>query len=485
MPVQTEQLNRIVDFLVLVDQPTTPGTTTLTAAAAAGATSLTVASISNFSANEPIRIGDGEECEPSTVSGTPSGFTINLSRALQKDHAIGQSVVEQVTTRYMVPEAAATRIAFQRESSEIFTADQRLLHALLRGYGSIRMNTRFTGLNMYNLCLMLGVPSTELNGTGASNVDPLSLVTTGAQFGTLNNASIIINGVRNDGANLRFELWGVAFDYSQAQVPLALGNLAAVPLSVLAGGGGVITSSANIFGTGSTTTLGTSGDVLQSLADVGYFSDTTPSTTTAGALTAGQTASFSVTSGASFGAGDIVRIDSGSNVEFKRIKTVVTNTVTLAGKVAKDHASGVAFTKQLLNSFAAIGPNGFNLAFNGQVSEVRNGLSDMAAGLRYGGAGIAAQLGLLPYNLGNFARALGRPVPGGAVLPIINNLGATQLDGIYVRGTLQNAKTFFGIFSGNTMDVSGVDIALSVTGDPGVIPLGMRPTVSAEFQTYT
>ncbi len=489
MPVQTEMLNRITDFLVHVDQPTTPGSTTLTAAAAAGATSITVAAITSFAANEPIRIGTGEEVEVNAVSGTPTGNTINLQRALQKNHASGEAVVEQVAYRYMVPEATSTQLQWQRESADQFTADQRLVHVVLKGFGSQRLSTRFTGLSMYNLCLALGIPIGTLVGTGASATDPLALVTTGAEFGTLQNASIIVNGVKNDSTNIRWELWGVAFDYANLSIPISTGTtLAAVPLNVLCGGGGIISSAATLTLAAAnllSTALGTSGDVLQSLNDCGYMVDTTPATTLAVATTAGQTASFTVASGTGLAAGDHVRIDSGSNVEFKRIKTVATNTITLTSALAKAHASGVALVKVTPTTFAAIAESGVSLAFNGQTSEVRNAFTDMAIGLRYGSAAISAALALLPFNLATFARALGLTQPGGAYLPIVSGLGAVNLDGLYIRGTLQNAKTFYAILNGNQMDVSGVTVNLTTTGDVPNIPLTAKPSVSAEFMVYT
>lgn len=482
MPVQTEQLKSIDRLIVLTDGGA--GSTTLTAAALTGATTLTVASITGFADNDPLRIGEGEEGEPNRVSGVPAGVTITLARALQKDHASGQAVVEQVADRYMAPEATSTVFTFSRETSDVFTTDQRLVHAVLKGFGSIRAASRLTGLTMYNLALALGVPRVNIEGTGASQTDPLALVNTGSLFGTLNNAALIFEGKRNDNADLAFEIWGTAFDYSGLSIPITRGQLAAVPLNLLGGGGGLIRTAASIWPSPTTTFLGNSGDVLDSIADMGFFTDTTPSTTLNGAILAGATTA-TATSGAGLVAGDIVRIDSGANVEYKRLKTVVTNALTFVSKIARDHATLVAIVKVLTTSFSSIDGAGATLNFGGNISEIRNAFFDMAQGLRYGGASMSVTVNLLPFTLANFARALGRPVPGGAFLPIFNNLGITNIDGMYIRGTLQNNKTFFAFLNAVQMDVSSVPIALSTTGDAPTTPLTGKPTVSLDLQVYT
>lgn len=63
--------------------------TTLSAGAAAGASSITVTSITGFSANDICVLRSTTQCELVKISGAPSGATINLAATLNFDYANG------------------------------------------------------------------------------------------------------------------------------------------------------------------------------------------------------------------------------------------------------------------------------------------------------------------------------------------------------------------------------------------------------------
>jgi len=182
--IQTQQLKEVTSAIFTVDKTGTFGNTTLTAAAAAGATTITVAAITNFSDTDVIRVGDGETMEVCVVSGAPSGFVITLASALKKAHASGEAVVEQVANEIGPIMGDSCKIMWSRETQDVFVASQRLTWSTTKGYGAMRSEFMFPAPSLYNIAFALGIPSSAIQGTGADGVNPTTLATAAMRRGT-------------------------------------------------------------------------------------------------------------------------------------------------------------------------------------------------------------------------------------------------------------------------------------------------------------
>lgn len=486
MGIQTQQYKEITTAILTTDKTGTFGSTTLTAAVAAGATTLTVAAITNFSSGEVIRVGDGETMEVCVISGAPAGNSITIASGLKKAHASGEAVVEQDANEIGPVMGDSAKVSWSRESQDIFVASQRLVWSQTKGYGAMRAEFTFPAPTLYNIALALGIPASNIQGTGADNVNPTTLTTYGSEIGTLSNAGLFLNGKLNDGSNFRAEMYGVAVDYSGFQTTIARGQIASIPVKVLAGGGGVVSTSAAPFAATATTQKNAATEVIDYLSDAGYFAiaSGSPANTTLGANAAAGAGSFAVAAGTDIAIGDWLLVGSGATSEIVRVRTIVTTTVTTAWPLLYAHSTGEAVVEQSLNSFSAVSGDGFRVAVSGNVSELRNAFYDMAVGLRPGAVALSLSVGLLAFTKANLARALGVADPGGSDLTTFANLGAQTINAVYAKGITNGARTMYFIGNYASVDVSAVDLALTNQGDAPSIPLTVKPA-SIHMQVHT
>lgn len=474
MPAKNNVLKQLSKAYLVVDQTATPGNTTLTAGALAGATALTVAGITNFANGDLIRVGAGEEIELAIVSGTPAGNTVNIATGLVYDHVSGEQVVEQVAYDLGDVEAGGVNLAFAGESQDINVATKRLAFTTLNGYVDASVEFQLPTFTLANFALATGIAQSTIRGTGTA-ADPLELTTDGNEFAGVTNASIVVVGQKYDGTYLRAELWGVDFDYTGISFALSRGQLTAVPVRAVASAGGILASS-NVAFTASTALLATRGKAWDYLSEVGLFVDTATTTTVNGNVAAGAT-SLTMTSGTSFAEGEWVRIGTGDQAQFIWLGTKSTNTFTLRTRPFRAIATGATITKVTPTKFAGTSPEGVNVAVGGSVEPLRIAERRLSIGLRAGAATVSVGFTAIDLSLANIARALGIPqsaVAGGR-LPFNNNIGTSQVDGLYVKGVLQDGTIAWVVASGNAIDVANVALQMTNSGGTGGVPITAKP----------
>src|SRR4051812_20654386 len=127
-------LSRLRQLLIARDKTGAALTTTLTAAAAKGATSVTVAAITNGSDGDTVRIGSGNRMELNKINGAPSGSTVTLSYPLQRAHVIGEDVREMTVFDHGAPNEGGVDLVLSGETQDIQVSDKRLPLAQIRGY---------------------------------------------------------------------------------------------------------------------------------------------------------------------------------------------------------------------------------------------------------------------------------------------------------------------------------------------------------------
>lgn len=237
---KSELWSHITSVSALRDQPTSPGSTTLSAAAAAGATSLTVAAITNFAVTEPIRVGRGEETEyvrihPSTA---PSGSTITLdpSTPLRYAHAVGDPVVELVATDVGHVADGGLDLELAGSIEDVNAATQRMLFGQLTGFLDIMASFGLLGYNVENIAFALGLSeATRVLGAGTAG-DPRTLTVDMTNTLEVNDIALQFLGARKDGTSVRITAMACELDPS-LQFTMQRGSKLILPIKANSTGG--------------------------------------------------------------------------------------------------------------------------------------------------------------------------------------------------------------------------------------------------------
>src|SRR5687768_10277691 len=114
--VQTTQFKELRRCYLLTDKSGTAGSTTLSAAEAAGQTDLSVTAEANFVIGDAIRVGDGEDITTYVLTNVAAGVLSIAAPGLKKAYAAGTVVREQQVDEYgPIEGTAGARIRVTRE----------------------------------------------------------------------------------------------------------------------------------------------------------------------------------------------------------------------------------------------------------------------------------------------------------------------------------------------------------------------------------
>lgn len=236
---KSELWSHLTSVSVLRDQPTSPGSTTLSSAIAAGVMVLPVAAITNFAVGEPIRLGRGEETEYVRVhnSTAPSGgnITLEASTPTRYAHPIGDPVVELVATDPGHIEDGGVTLDLNGSVEDVNSATQRMLLGQLTGFLDIAFNFGLLGFNVENLALALGMNETRVLGTGGAT-SPRTLTVDFSRALEVNDIALQFLGARKDGASVRITAMACEIDPS-IQFTMARGSKLAIPVKGNSTGG--------------------------------------------------------------------------------------------------------------------------------------------------------------------------------------------------------------------------------------------------------
>jgi hypothetical protein len=454
------------------------GSTTLLAAAAKGATILSLTSGTNFTVGDTVRVGSGSKTELATLIAGQVSPLFAISEPLARDHAIGEVVVEQ--TAYDVGDItdAGVDVTVGRETSDVPVATRRMNYTIMLGYGNLEAGFSLPGLTMENIALALGMPLSTVQGTGASSVAPKHVVTDLTDIAGEQNVSLVCIGVTMDGTPVRVELWNVDPDYTGFSLNLRRGTLNAVPARFIATGGGRVSANASAY-VANTTIRATKGKVFDALTEVGYFTNgptaggtgaaTTIAAPTGGSNVKGQFV-ITVAAATNIAVGDWLKLGSADTVEFHRVGSIVTTQVTLDTRLLRDQAVGVAVVEQTLVPFANIHPDGVTFTIAGSLDRLREATSVFAIGTRASTARASLGFGILDFIPTALARAAGVD-PATIVSNTFNideKIGANLTDGVYARGVTQDGSTTWLVMYGCSQDIGRTALTMATSGQPQV-----------------
>jgi hypothetical protein len=466
------------------------GSTTLNGAVVKGATVIVLTSATNFSVGETVRIGSGSQVELAVLQAGQTSPSFNIAEPLARDHATGEVVVEQAGYDLGDITDAGADTTIARGSTDVISALRRLTYAILLGYGDLEAGFALPGLTLENIAFALGIPLTNVQGTGGSSTTPKFLVSALDDIQGEQNASLILTGVLMDGTPVRVELWGAEPDYTGFSVNLRRGNLGSVPARFIATAGGRISNNASAY-VANTTFKANKGKVFDSLTEVGFFQDGATQGGTPGSSTVASTAAsgqkvVNVVSATNIIAGDWLRIGSADTVEFHRVASVAVNAITLATNLLRTQAAGVVVVEQTLVPFANIHPDGVTIAIGGTTDRLREATRVLPIGARPVNARLSMTFSILDYIVSAIARAAGIN-PATIVsntFPLDEKIGTNQTDGVYMRGLLQDGTTAWAVMWGCSQDVSRAALSLVSSGQPSV-PTAWVPSSGMLLMQHT
>lgn len=482
---------RNVSLVFLTRDSAAGASTTLTALAAAGAATITVASIAGIGVGELLRVGEGEEMELVRVHPVtaPAGNTVTLEEVLLKDHANGEAVREQTAYDLGDPTDGGVTVRYQGETFDANVATKRLPLATLNGYISAGADLVLPHLALPNLLHATGMALDEYFGAG-TEADPLGLVFDGNEFAGETNMSLIVVGVLMDGTTWRVELWGVDADYTGIDVPLGRGQLAPVPCRFTAGAGGFVGTTAPAWAATADTSLRPGkGKLWDGLVEAGVLTDAAaPAATTVASGGAAGANTVTVADGTGLAADDYVRFGSGDTIEIWQLEAVAGAVLTIRGEFKRAQVAATVVKKLDRTPFAGIAPDGGRLTFGGSVEQLRVADRRLAIGVRPGNATITLRLPTVQLNLSNLARALGIPqaaIAGGRLpITIATLLADTGLHGVYAQGLLLDGTTLWLCAWGPSIDLSSVETTLTNVGQAPALPLTVKPTSALQVLNY-
>lgn len=463
------------------DKTGTFGNTTLTAAAAAGAGTLTVAAITNFAVSEWIRIGSGETAELIQIhaSTAPTGSTITLATTTRMAHAIGEAVVEVQLYDLGPATDQGVTVRYRGQSSSQFVHDTRLPHVKLRGFVDAEAEFQFPNVSLYSFAAAVGSLLSKVVGS-STQAAPLQFASDGSDFAGAGELGLVVVGKLFDNSDLVAYLFSVGADYTGIRLPLSRGRLAALPAKFIAANGAFDTSVPTFAA--DVTNKPTKGKVFDALTEAGVFEDAGAggnSTVASGGAAGAST--VVVASGTGFAAGDWVRFASGNLLQIFQLESVVTTTLTIRGQFLRSLAVGDQVREQTLTLFPGVDADGAELALSGSVEVMRSALTRTNIGTRPGNAEVAIRIPIIETTLANIARALGIPqsaVSGGRLLAAGSNiLTSAEVNGVYLKGTLVDSTTWVALGWGTDIDLSqAMEILVNNTGKPNTVPLTGVPT---------
>lgn len=483
MAIKKKFLKRPSSLAIALDK-SAGASTTITAAAAAGDSTITVASATGITTGKSLRIGEDEDIERVEVASV-SSLTVTLVKPLVRAHASAEPVVEQ--SLYSIRGLkGGIKTNHAKESTDEFSSTQRLVYTKLSGFQTFGVEFTMEGFTIAYICLALGIPLSRIFGAGSSISAPSRLATDLNDTDSEQNVCIIATYVLQDGTIVVEEFWGCAADYSAFSVQLGIGQPGAIPAKFVCYGAGVQQTGA-ITATPVTTYTANKGKVFGKLTGVGlWIADvTTPASSTVATAASADATTLVLADGTDFTAGDWIGLGSEDSFETHWIASKSTNTLTLKTNLLRDQAIGVTVVKLAQLPFASLTRDGATLALGGQSNPMYVGTRDMAIGTQSESAEASIALKLQEITLAARAYLLGIPqsqIANNRLL-ITENLNTAAILGIYIQGVLKDGTVNIVNLWGPVQDLGDVGAEMT-SGANTSRPYKALPTSGLQLVQY-
>lgn len=484
MSTKDKLLRRPQSFVMFRDTPA-GNATTVAAANAAGAATVTVASATGIAAGKSFRYGSGELIERVEVASV-AALVVTLVKPLARDHAAADAFVEQTGYNLGAVKGAITPTQ-ATTVTDVTSALQRLVFQRVEGFETITIDATVHGFTLENFAVAMGIPLPNITGNGLALATPKVLASDMNDIDTVDNVCLLATYVLQDGTIKTQEFWGVYPDYTAFSVQLGMGQDGAMPMKFSVFGMGIEQDGAPTYVPVSTIKA-TKGKVFSDLTGVGLFvQHATPGLTTVGTAAAKGDTTLVLADASAYAGEDFVGVGVDDTFEIVWVESVASETLTLKTPLFRAQAVGVTVQRLSQLPFAAIGKDGVKFGVGGQTAAIQNGLRRLPIGSQPGLVDVTLAISLLELSLANRAYALG--IPQSAIdvahsrLVLSEKIGTATVLGAYLIGTLKDGTINRIHFWSPVQDLASIATAFG-DANGAVIPWSGKVTSGVQFLQY-
>lgn len=474
---------QILQFITHHDDPATAATA-LTANAAVGATSVTVASITGLVNGDTFRVGSGNDVELNRVSGTPSAGNVPLAFPLIKAHVIGEFARRQISYDRGDLDESGVKVTVESDTVDVNPSTRRLVLTRLDGYVRAFFEGAFPTFTIQNLICALQMLISRMTGA-FTQASPNQLTFDGSAFGEDVNCSASVYGILVDGSAMLIELHGYDADQSVVKTTLKRGELASVPFKFKLASQICFTTVAPAY-TLNTSQKANKGKVFDAPSEVGFYTALAGVNTTISTLAAAGATSLVVVASTGGATGDRIKVGTSDLAEIRVIDTVPDSThIATRDQLFRAQAVGALVVEQSQTPFGGLSEDGLDLEFTADGRDVKLATQRVEGGRIPGNATISIAFQVIDLILANIAYALG--IPQSAIVSgrLVggNAIATTDLSELYFRGVSQDGTT-------TEIDVCGCsqtieNFALSLNNkDIAKLPLKALPASCITFRQW-
>jgi hypothetical protein len=469
--------------LTLYRQKAAGASTTTTALAAKGATTVNLTSATGVTAGKSFQFGTDEDMERVEILSIAS-LVATLAKPLLKDHVSGDVFVEQ--SAYAIAGfKGGIKVSHAKQTSDETSGMQRLIFGTLDGYQTFGVEVQIEGFTIPNLCIALGIPFARIFGSGASISAPFNLATDFNDSDSEQNVCLVATYTLQDNTITVEEFWGCAADFSGLSVPMAFGQSGAVSVKFIVYSGAKQSDAAvPSVATALATYRAGKAKLFGKLTGFGIYTQAfTP--TTVSTLALANATTLLVTDASNIVAESWIVLGSDDTVETHWVLSKASNTLTLKTSLLRDQAVGVVVTPATQTPFASITKDGVAFDVAGQSEPIQVGTRDLAVGSQAGTVQASLTAHIQSLTLSQRAYLLG--IPQSAIansqLLLTEQLNTATILAAYVQGTLKDGTVNILNLWGIAQDLSDMGAEMG-TGANTSRQIKFKPVSGLQFVQY-
>ena len=210
------------EFGIYTPATATPLNTTLSAAAAAGATALTVADSTNGVASDRVLIGSGDQGEIGIIDSAPDATHLAMRTQLNAAHASAETVVEQQQVPWGSVTDDGLNLTIGGSTKELGSATTRIKGSA-PATATLSLDFMVGDLSPANFAYATGAPQADVSG---------GRLVLGDNIGTSDVALAYFRGVNLAGNTIEVNVFGCSQEVKGIAAQLSAKDVAKLPITL-------------------------------------------------------------------------------------------------------------------------------------------------------------------------------------------------------------------------------------------------------------
>lgn len=455
------------------------GSTTLSANAAAGATTATLTSVTGFTADDPIWVGSEEDIELVSQSGAPAGSVVTVrAPGFKRAHVIGEAARELEAFdlgNVIDVQVMDSAVVSDNDTDVSRNPDGRRLGHITRG-----ASFDVQGYSPWLYALLTGMPLSRVLGAGSA-ADPTQIHTDGTDFGSEETGIVLVERLK-DGTFVRHEFDACSADYTQMVIPFGQGRETRLQGRMVAANHGQRHTAAPPFLV-SYTQQAKKAAQIEALLEAAYLRVLSGGlSTTITAQTAKDANTFVLASATGVAGGKYYLVTGGGNQQVVLAQSLNTLTMTVRTRAAYTFPVGSTVVELEVVPFSGLKQDTTEFRNGGAVRELRFDNARVQAGHIAGSALFTAAFSPTARTLEMLRLQNGLPAAAvsAGVLTESDLAGTDAPMGWFIRAQRKDAKTVQFIGSAVDNGLETLQQALSKADVPST-PLTFRSQLISQL----